>query len=153
MRTAFFALFIVVSLPSAQAEDSARIYVYSRSETLGSSQYLISCDGEGVAKLDRGVFFALDVTPGRHILDTGEEGVPAFVDLRPSEGVFVRLAWVLERGGPAITFLHAVEPALARKELLQLRYIDANMVLSELVLKEDPRQPPQLKTRGGSAAQ
>ena len=132
----------------ARAENFARIYVYAQSPTAARSWLPVSCDSAVVAKLKRGTFFAVEVTPGRHVLElsTGN-GVPVSVDVLPGEEAFVRLDWHFDRDAPAIPLLQAVEPARARTEMINLRYIDPGKVLSRLVPKADPRGPPRFQKR------
>ena len=127
----------------------ARIYVYAQSSTAAHSWLPISCDSAAIAKLKRGTFFAVDVAPGRHILELpAGKGVPVSLEVHPGQEAFVRLDWHFERDNPAIPLLQIVQPSLAHTEMLPLRYIDAGKVLARSVLKADPRGPPQLKKRG-----
>ena len=149
MRIVLISLVVLLALPFARAEDPGRIYVYAKFGSSARSWMPISCDGAPAAKLKHGNFFAVDLAPGRHVLGL-RNGVPLFVGVRSGEDLFVRLDWRMRVGAPKIANFHVVGAALARKEMLGLRYIDANKVLSRLVPKSDPRPPPRLKTRGAS---
>jgi len=134
---------------STRAEEFARIFVYAQSSTAARSWLPISCDSAVVAKLKRGTFFAVEMAPGRHVIDlSAGNGVPVSVDVRPGEEAFVRLDWHFERDNPVIPLLQIVRPDVARIDMLSLRYIDSGKVLSPLVPKSDPLGPPQLKSRG-----
>lgn len=94
----------LTTLASARAQDLARIYVYAQQETPARSRP-ISCDGTVVAKLKRGKFFAVTVTPGRHTL-SDEKGVPVVVKARSGKDSFVRLEWLNgDAGGPSLPVL------------------------------------------------
>jgi len=147
-RFASLLLLALGSIQFAWPQNAARIFVYAQHETAARSWRPISCDGKFVAKIKRGTYFALNVAPGRHVL-SGENGVPAFVDVRAGDESFIRLEWVREIGEPATLVLGNVNPDVARKEIRFLLYIDVKQVLSPSVSKADPRTPqePHLKTR------
>ena len=77
-----------------------------------------------------------------------EKGVPTFVDARSGRDSFIRLNWHVEVGQPAIPVWEIVAPSSARKDMLDLTYIDVGRVLSKSVPKKDPRGPPHLTRRG-----
>lgn len=131
----------------ARAEDPARIYVYVQRETPVRSWFPVSCDGIVVAEIKRGRLFAINVGPGRHMLSE-EKGVPAFVDASAGRDSFIRLNWHIEVGQPAIPVWEIVAPSNARRDMLDLTYIDVGRVLSKSVPKKDPRGPPRLIRRG-----
>jgi len=147
-------LIIVAALLSvvprvARAEELARIYVYVQQETPARSWFPVSCDGAVVAEIKRGKFFAIIVTPGRHMLSE-EKGVPSFVDARAGRDSFIRLNWHIEVGQSAIPVWESVAPSSARRDMLDLTYIDVGRVLSKSVPKKDPRGPPRLTRRGAT---
>lgn len=152
MSIALLALAALTS-PFAAPANAARIYVYAQFETPARSWLLVSCDNDGVAQLKRGMFFAIDATPGRHVLSIGDKGVPAAIELHAGEELFVRLDWHYERDAPPVPALHTVPHDVAHKEMLNLKYIDADRILSASVPKADPRGRPQLKPRGKAAQQ
>lgn len=139
MRAAIIAIVTLTSLLSARAEGLARIYVYAQRQTPVRSWLPISCDGAVVAKLKRGTFFAVNVASGRHLL-SNEPGVPVFVDVRSGEESFVRLDWNFDVGRPVISELHVVLPPQARREMINLTYIDSSKVLSRSASKADPHE-------------
>ena len=149
-QAAHIALITAVALmtsASARAEDSARIYVYAQRETPARSWLPISCDGTVVAKLKRGRFFAITVTPGRHTL-SDEKGVPVVVKARSGKDSFVRLEWLNgDVGGPSLPVLQVVSPGQAHDDMLSLAYVDASKVLAKSVPKADPRKPLPLMRR------
>jgi hypothetical protein len=102
-----------------------------------------------VAEIKRGRFFAIDVAPGRHMLSE-EKGVPTFVDARSGRDSFIRLNWHIEVGQTAIPVWEIVDAASARRDMLDLTYIDAGRALSKSVPKKDPRGPPRLTRRGAT---
>ena len=133
----------------ARAEERARIYVYVQQETPARSWFPVSCDGIMVAEIKRGRFFAINVGPGRHMLSE-ETGVPTFVDARSGRDSFIRLNWHIEVGQSAIPVWEIVAPSSARRDMLDLTYIDVGTVLSKSVPKKDPRGPPLLTRRGAT---
>lgn len=76
-----------------------------------------------------------------------EKGLPVFVDTISGEESFVQVDWRMEVGGPYISVLQVVPPPSARGDMIYLRYIDSNKVLSKSVSKKDPRVPPRLMRR------
>jgi hypothetical protein len=128
------------------AEDFGRIYVYAQRLTPARSWIPISCGGAVAAELKRGMFFAINVAPGRSVLSL-EEGVPAFAEVRSGEDSFVRLDWHFEVGRPPIAVLSVVRADQARKEMMFLSYINAKKVRSTSVSKTDPREPAQLQLK------
>jgi hypothetical protein len=146
MHVAIIAVVTLLLLPTAQAEDLARIYVYVQMEAPQRSWFPIWCDGTEIAEIKQGRFFAVTIAPGRHIL-SDEKGVPVAVVAGPGTELFVRLDWRMQVGGPPISVLQVVPGSTARGDMTYLRYIDADKVLSKLVPKKDPRQPPHLMRR------
>jgi hypothetical protein len=146
MGTARALVAIAAIAMAAPAEHSARIYVYAQRLTAARSWLPIACGGSAVAELKQGMFFAIDVPPGRHALST-ETGVPAFVDVHAGEEAFVRLDWSYQEGRPPVPVLAAVPPDQARKEMMYLSYIDAKRALSPSVPRTDPREPAQLRLK------
>jgi hypothetical protein len=130
------------------AEEHTRIYIYAQRDTLARSWIPISCDGEIVAEVRRGAFFAVDVSPGRHTLSL-ERGVPVSVDVGLGMESFVRLQWHYWTGQQPIPMLSQIGSEQASKELRFLSYAEAKRLHGKSVPKGDPRQPvePQLKTR------
>jgi hypothetical protein len=76
-------------------------------------------------------------------------GVLSFIDLKPGDEAFIRVASQVNLGQPTVLVLDKVTPKLAGKEMRFLSYIDGKQVLSISVSKIDPRRPPEmhLKTR------
>jgi hypothetical protein len=154
LRVATIALVTLMPLPYAQAQGTARIYVYVQREMPVRSWLPISCDRAVVAKVKRGRFLAINVAPGRHML-RAEKSVPVFVDVRSGEEAFVRQAFVPpgwrngQRGGPAIPFpvWQVVPPSVAGRDMIYLTYIDADEVLSQSVPKTDPRKLPEMQLK------
>ena len=100
-----------------------------------------------VAKIKRGRFFAVSVAPGRHVL-SDEKGVPVGVVVRSGEETFVRWdSLAIEVGKPPMSFLEVLSRSAARRDMIELTYIDADKVLSRSVPKTDPRPPPSLMRR------
>jgi hypothetical protein len=131
----------------APAEDPGRIYVYAQRLTAADSWLPVSCGGSVVAALKQGMFFAINVPPGRHALTPGT-GVPAFVEVRSGGEVFVRLDWNFEVGRRPIPVLTAVRPDQAHKQMVYLSYVNPRKVLSNSVPTTDPREPAQLRLKG-----
>ncbi len=152
MRSAHIAIIaalpLMVSRP-ALAGEPGRIYVYVRQETPARSWFPVSCDGVVVAEIKRGRFFSINVGPGRHMLSE-EKGVPTFVDAHSGRDSFIRLNWHIEVGQSAIPVWEIVAPSSARRDMLDLTYIDVGRVLSKSVPKRDPRGPPHLTRRGAT---
>lgn len=115
----FLALLVI---QSASPGDLDRIYIYAQRETAARSWRPISCDGAIVAKLKRGTFFAINVSPGRHVISDAK-GVPLFVDVIAGRDFFVRLDWQIEVGEPAIPVLSRVNARVARNEMRFVTYI------------------------------
>lgn len=69
----------VVLCRTVTADDLARVFVYSQRETPARSWKTIACDGERIAEVKRGFFFAVNVRPGRHSLSL-VDGVPISVE-------------------------------------------------------------------------
>jgi len=134
--------------PAPAAEATARIYVYAQELTEARSWIAIQCDGVAVARITRGKFFAVNVTPGRHTL-ASETGVPVVVDVHAGEDSFARLDWHFEIGRAPVAVLHLVQPEAAHQELKFLSYIDKSKIMAPSVSKSDPRDwlEPRLKTR------
>ena len=129
------------------ANDVARLYVYIQDDTPARSWSPIYCDSKVVAKLKRGRFFALDVAPGRHMV-SGENGVPVFVDAGAGEDSFVSLGWRTgDTGGPLLPAWQIIGPDAAEREMKDLKYVDADEVISSSVSEKDPRGPPSLRRR------
>ena len=147
VHAAVIALVILLPGPSARAEDLARIWVYARVDAPARTWFPISCDGVVVAKIKRGRFFAVSVAPGRHVL-SDEKGVPVGVDVRSGEETFVRWdSLAIEVGKPPMSFLEVLSRSAARRDMIELTYIDADKVLSRSVPKTDPRPQPSLMRR------
>jgi hypothetical protein len=136
----------LIILLSAEAEDSARIYVYAQRQTAASSWLPISCGNAVVAELKRGTFFAITVAPGRYSFGI-ERGMPTIIEVGPGEESFVRLDWNFGMNRPPIPELHAVRPDQARTDMKYLSYINANKVLSGSVAQTDPREPVPLRLK------
>jgi len=79
-----------------------------------------------------------------------EKGVPAFVEARAGGDSFIRLNWHIEVGQPAIPVWEIVAPSSARRDMIDLNYIDVGRILSKSVAKKDPRGPPRLSRRGAT---
>lgn len=144
MRLTVILAILLTTRVSASAEDSARVFVYEQRQTAASSWLPIFFDSAVVAKLNRGKFFAISVTPGRHSLSL-EGGVPITVEARSGEELFVRLDWNFGMNRPPIPALSAVRPEKARAEMKFLNYIDSKKILSGRVAKTDPREPEPLR--------
>src|SRR5437870_11118367 len=100
-HTVRIAIMLIALMPlhCARAQSVAQIYVYVQRETPARSWFPVSCDGSLVAKVKRGKFFAINVSPGRHVV-SDEKGIPAFIDVRSGGQAFVTLGWRNgERGG------------------------------------------------------
>jgi hypothetical protein len=137
---------ILTLLPTLRAESLARVYIFAAWESSYRSWVPVVCDGVLVAKVKRGRFLAINVSPGQHML-TVKDSLPVFVNLRPGEEIFVQLS-----GKSPIPALAANPPGRARSEISNLVYVDAGRVYSTSVPKEDPslRWQPQLKKRSNA---
>jgi hypothetical protein len=144
MRGAIFFLAAV----SLLAQDSGRVYVYSRRDTPARSWLAISCDGKSLAGLKQGKFFAVKLPPGGHVFEA-EGGVPFSADLRRGEDSYLRLDWNHGLGRAPISVLTQVDMAQARAEIRFLSYVDVKQIHSAIVFKADPTEmvAPQLRTR------
>jgi hypothetical protein len=98
---------VVLSLFSALAAGSGRIYVYAQRSTAAHSWLAIACDDVVLARIKRGFFFAFDAPPGRHTLSV-DHGVPATIEIHPGVDSYVRLDWVMEVGRPPVPVLSTV---------------------------------------------
>ena len=141
-------LALILRVGAEPADSSGRIYVYAQRDTPARSWLTIACDGKVVAELKRGCFFAVNVSPGRHVLEP-QRGVPASIEVRESGEIYVRLDWHYELGQPPVPVLSIVQPEFAAGEIKFLSYADAKRPHSDTVPKTDPRPPvqPRLKTR------
>lgn len=134
---------------SARAAKPAEVFVYVQHYTPARFWFPVRFDGVVVAKIERGRFFVIDASPGRHMV-SGKNGVPVFVDARPGKKVFVRLEWINGvLGGPALPAWEVADRATAHNDLLLLAYIDADKAISKSVPKTDPRKRPLLRHRRG----
>ena len=129
------------------AEDAGRIYVYSKFRSAAKSWMPVALDGEAVAKLKQGRFFAVRAAPGDHVLELVGQGVPLTLAMPAAGDLYVRLGWRGTQGGPRIPIFHTVRPEHARTEMVNLGYIPADKALSEATSKSDPRPAPTLQTR------
>jgi hypothetical protein len=93
-----------------------------------------------VAELKQGMFFAINVPPGRYTLSPAK-GVPVAIDVSSGEESFVRLDWNYGVGRSPVPELHAVRKQQAREQMRFLSYLNANKMLSSSVSKTDPREP------------
>jgi len=133
----------------AAAEEPTRIFVYAQRDTAARSWLPVSCGETVVAELKQGMFFAINLSPGRYTVGV-KGGIPLPVDANPAEESFVRLDWHYQVGQSPIPVLSKVRPEQARKEMLYLSYIDTRRVHSTTVSHSDPRERrrPELKSRG-----
>jgi hypothetical protein len=129
MRIAAISVVTIATVLTVLAENPARIYVYAQRGTAARAWRQISCNGEVVAELKQGSFFAINVVPGRYIVSV-DEGVPISVDVRAGEQVFVRLDWDYGLDRPPIPQLSKVYLAGAQQEIKYLGYVDAKRVHS-----------------------
>jgi hypothetical protein len=148
MRIAAISVVTIATVLTVLAENPARIYVYAQRGTAARAWRQISCNGEVVAELKQGGFFAINVVPGRYIVSV-DEGVPISVDVRAGEQVFVRLDWDYGLDRPPIPQLSKVYLAGAQQEIKYLGYVDAKRVHSPMVPRNDPTETfaPRLHTR------
>ena len=145
MRTIVLA--VAVSL-LASAQSTGRLFVYAQRETPARAWLPVSVNGVLTGEVRRGAFFAVDLSPGRHVISV-ESGVPLTVDLRVGEDAHVRVDWnhhVNRQPIPALTLVPRVR---AESEMIFLSYIPAKKRHSSTVPKADPRRPvqPTLRTR------
>lgn len=126
----------------------SRVFVYSQRETPARSWTPIVCDGKTVADVKRGVFFAVNVGPGRHSLWIAD-GVPVTVEVLSGAEVFVRLDWDYDVRRSPIPVLNTVAGERAKKEMRFLRYVDTKRIHSTTVPGSDPRpaENPKLRSR------
>ena len=138
----------VLHCPAATADDLSRVFVYSQRDTPARSWMTIVCDGERIAEVKRGFFFALNVRPGRHSLSLAD-GVPISVEVRSGGQAFVRIDWNHDVRRPPIPVLNRVVEERAMREMRFLTYVDTKRIHSAFVPGVDPRPPesPQLRTR------
>lgn len=122
--------------------------MYSQRETPARSWLPIACDGERIAELKRGFFFAVNLPPGGHSLSL-RDGVPVSFEVRPAGETFVRLNWSHDVRRSPIPVLGLVPEEIANKEMRFLSYIEVKNIHSTAVSREDPRpaNTPRLKTR------
>jgi hypothetical protein len=130
-------------------EPLGQIYVYANWELPEHKWVEIARDDETVAKVKAGRFFVMNVPPGRHTV-SARDGIPVFIETRSGEKLFLRLDREVD-GQTMMLVLTKMDFTEASKEMVHLAYIDASKAFSNSVPKEDPRDPrqqPQLKTRG-----
>jgi hypothetical protein len=108
----------------------------------------VACDGERIAEVKQGFFFAVNLPPGRHSLSLAD-GVPVSVDLRLGEEAFVRVDWNHDVRRRPIPVLNSVVAERAKREMRLLSYVDAKRIHAAADSGSDPRSPekPQLKAR------
>lgn len=146
-RLALTAVTIFLLLGSAAAADqSSRVFVYSEWETPARSWMTILCDGQAIAEVKRGFFFAVNLRPGRHFLSVSD-GVPVSVDVASDEEAFVRVDWNQDVRRPPIPVLSSVAVDRAKKEMRFLNYVDRKRIHSMAVPGTDPRPPEHLQLR------
>jgi hypothetical protein len=136
-------LLVLLFIGFARPQELGRIFVYAQWEAPVRSWNPIFCDGVVVAKIKRGTFFALNVTPGRHLL-ARKNGAPTIVNMKAGTEMFVRLDQQVRVGEPTVQVLDTVPQVVAPKEMRFLVYIDAKQVLSPSVSKADPRPPKEM---------
>jgi hypothetical protein len=126
----------------------SRAYVYAQRDVPGASAVRISCDGETLAEVKKGYFFAVNLRPGRHSLSLAN-GVPGSIDVQPGVDAFVSVNWTFDMRRSPIPVLALVSPERAQQEMRFLSYVKPNKIRSQAVAKVDPRPPltPELKTR------
>ncbi len=130
------------------ADDLSRVFVYAQRETPARSWTPVVCNGENIAEVRRGFFFAVNLRPGRHFLSV-ENGVPISIDVRPGVETFVRIDWNYDVRRSPIPVLSSVVEERAKKEMRFLSYIETARIHSLAVSNAAPRPSvsPQLKTR------
>lgn len=145
MRPLLIVLLALTQLQFAAAQETARIYVYETLTSGKGSWLAISCDSEPVAEIKRGMFFAIDVTPGAHMIGVNG-GVSVAVELKEGEEAFVRLGRNYLVGAAPIPQLYvSINPTHNR--MTNLRYVKEAKIHSDAVARSDPRPPPRLRVR------
>lgn len=150
MRLALLAALLVFASRGV-AEEAQHVYVYAKAGSDARSWLTAAWDGEPVAEFKQGTFFAIRAEPGRHSIAV-EGGIPAFVEIQPGLDVYLRLGWPRQQGSAPIPAFHEVRPEHARKEMVNLRYVDSKRIFSDQVAKADPRGRPKLRMRAPSRA-
>lgn len=151
MRRLFLLAILVTLTQPLLGQTSSRIYVYAGWESAERGWIPIFCDGTQVAKLQRGKFFAITVTPGKHSLWPGQ-GLPVTVGVKAGEDVFARVEQYVEVSATeksSMPVLSLKPPASAKPEIASLVYVEAKHTYSPLVEREDPslKWQPVLKKR------
>lgn len=138
------------ALPVLSAADPGQVFIYAQRDTPAKRWIGVTCDGETVAALKGGFYFALQTSAGRHSLSV-TEGVPVSVEVDPGATVFVRMDWNHDLRREPIPAFSIVREESARKELRWLSYVAAKHIRSASVLPatELPAENPQLKSRTG----
>jgi hypothetical protein len=132
--------------PLCSQSRPTRVYVYALRESDTGSWQTILMDGAPMAKLKRGTYFAVDVTPGPHVFAV-QGGASVVIKAQPGENAYLRLGAHHETGQRAIPMLSAMHQDLAPKEMLYLSYIDASKIVSSSVPRKDPREAAELQLR------
>ncbi|MFN7924219.1 MAG: hypothetical protein U0Q16_29225 [Bryobacteraceae bacterium] len=138
-----FAALAVVAMSFA-SEPGPRIFVYAQRDTPARRWTPVTCDGSAAAEIRQGVYFAVNVSAGRHTLAIAG-GVPLTVEARAGADSFVRLDWHHEVGRAPVATLSGVDARRARKEMMFLSYAEAKRIHSAAVPKTDPRPPEDLR--------
>lgn len=144
---ATFTIALMLIASSAAAEDATRIYVYALRNTPARSWMPVFCDGQVMADVRAGAYFAINIPAGRHILSI-DPGVPLPIDIGSNETKFIRVDWHHEIGKQPIPVLNLITAELAESEIRFLSYIEQRRQHSALVAVSDPQpRRPQLRTR------
>lgn len=130
------------------ADELLQVFVYAQRETAARTWMPVGCDGENIAEVKRGFFFAVNLPRGHHLLSL-KDGVPVSIDVRPGIETFVRVDWNYDVRRSPIPVLSRVAEERATKEMRFLSYVEVKRIHSPAVPRTDPRSSfsPQLKTR------
>ena len=150
MVVAFLLASAVAQVVGAQ-DNAALIYVYALWEVPHRAAIPIYCDGALVAKVKRGHFFVISVSPGNHELER-KGSVPLIVDAKAQENSFVSPGEVVQltpSGKVSIPTIELVPAFVAKNAVTHLAYTNAKEIYSKSVLKDDPdaSSHPQLSRR------
>lgn len=139
---------LTICAQSSHADDQSRVFVYAHWGMPPKSWTPVSCDGEKMAEIKQGFFFAINLSPGRHVLSL-KDGVPVPIDVHAGTDVFVTLGQHQEWNQSPVLVLSTVDEETATKGLRFASYIEKKRIHSDTVPKSDPRPPavPQLRIR------
>ena len=137
LRTLRTLVVYILSIQLAPAGQLSRVFVYSQRESPARTWTRVGCDGENIAEIKRGFFFAISLPSGSHVLSL-TDGIPVSVEVRPGVDIFVRVDWNYDVRRSPIPVLSRVAEQRATQEMRFLSYVGANRIHSPSVPASAP---------------